>query len=156
MAGGQSQRRSSSVKTGHKTALSSSKAEKHGKNPRGGPGPVLTATAPSKAIRSLPTDLCHQQQLLVANKVFFCFESEFTTPEVCSWLRDYNKEFGAHLSLYNELPNAMFMIQFAEVDWAKAKRALIDASPYGSVRFMYLLMIFAFNSIHAMILTSNI
>lgn len=129
MTGGQPQRRSSSVNAGKKTATTSSNAGKPRKNTSERSGHVLTATAPTKEFRSLPTNLRQHQQLLSANKVVFCFETEYTTPEVWTWLREYNKENGAHLSLFNELPNAIFVIQFEEADWAGYKRALLNASP---------------------------
>lgn len=129
MAGGRPLRRSGSANTGSKPTPSSIKGAKSGKAPQGNSGPVLTATIPNREIRRLPENRVQQQQLHSANKVVLCFEVEYTTPEVWTWLREYNKERGAHLSLVNELLHAVFVVQFAEADLLEAKRSLLNASP---------------------------
>lgn len=129
MSGGRPQPRWSFVISGTKAAPPASQIVRHGKVPKECSGPGLTATAAAKEIRCLPSDLQHPQHQLFANKVVLCFESEYTTQDVWTWLRTYNQTCCAHHSLFNKPPNAVFVVKFEAVDWTGTKRALLDASP---------------------------
>lgn len=129
MPGGQPQRRSSFVNGGSKAPSSASLNVNLGKGIKERAGHVLTATAPARELRCLPPNLLQRQQQLAANKVVLCFESEYTTQEVWTWLRAFNQPGGIQLSLLNELPNAVFVVEFGGVDWAGTKRTLLSSSP---------------------------
>lgn len=129
MPGGQPPRRPSSVNGGSKAPSSTSLNVRQGKGTKERTGHVLTATAPAKEIRCLPSNLQQRQHLLTANKVVLCFESEYTTQAVWTWLRAFNQPGGIQLSLFNELPNAVFVVEFGGVDWPGTKQKLLSASP---------------------------
>lgn len=129
MSSGQAPRRSSSAKGGTKAPSPASRIGRIGKVHKERSGPVLTATVLTKEIRCLPSDLHQCQQQISANKVVLCFESEFSTQAAWAWLRTYNLSYGAKLSLANELPHAVFVVQFEADDWPGTKRALLAASP---------------------------
>lgn len=69
---------------------------------------------------------------MLANKVVLCFESEFSTQDVWIWLRAYNQKSVTPLTLCDELPNAVFVVQFMAVDLGAVKQALLAASPLGA------------------------
>lgn len=87
-------------------------------------------TVPSTGIHSLPIDRVQQLNRVLLNKVILCFESEFSKQPVENWLRIYDqKKSTLHLTLFDELPNALFVVQFDAINLEAAKQSLLEASP---------------------------
>lgn len=83
--------------------------------------PTLTAAG----VHYIP----EEHSLLFANKVVFGFEEEFTIYRAKAWVRTYNQTSELKLEVFQELPNALFVIQFNGADVAASKQSLLAASP---------------------------
>lgn len=75
------------------------------------------------------------------NKVVLAFEAKLSAKEACKWINTFNQKSNLHLTLFEELPNALFVIQFKAADLGEAKRSLIEASPLSAGK-LYVLVNF--------------
>lgn len=88
-------------------------------------------TASPASVRSLPPDLRISQAQLLSNKIVLGFESEFSVAKVQNWLRAYNAKNVPHLSFSEELPHALYVVEFVTPNLSETKANLLAASPLG-------------------------
>lgn len=72
------------------------------------------------------------QHTRFTNKVVLGFEEEYNAQQVGDWLYSYNQRSEYYLTIFIELPNSLFVIQFDTEDPADledAKNSLLSASP---------------------------
>lgn len=85
--------------------------------------------APLSTVCSLPIDLQLSQDLLHANKVVLVLEAEYSVAEARSWTRSYNLRNAIQLSVVDEVPRALFVVQFESADVAATKARLLACPP---------------------------
>lgn len=89
-------------------------------------------TTSSSIIHKVPEEfLSACQRRDFGNKVILCFEEEFSEKEAKKWVAYYNQRNDIKLTVVGELPNALFVVLFAEDNLAAAKATLLASSPIG-------------------------
>lgn len=91
--------------------------------------PRQIPTASPAVVRCLTSDLQLTQAILYSDKVVLAFEEEFSSAQVQDWIRTFNIDSAFYLTVFEELPNALFVGQFAMADLHTAKNRLLAASP---------------------------
>lgn len=73
-------------------------------------------------------DLRLSQEHLLGNKVVLAFEEEFTMAKATKWIKTFNQKKGLLLTLVDELPQTLFVVQFESRKPEKIKASLLATS----------------------------
>lgn len=84
---------------------------------------------------NIPNDILLEQARFFGDKVVLGFESETSHLRAREWVRIYNQASSVKLTVVDELPNALFVVQFQSKDLRATKLLLLASSPLGARDF---------------------